>query len=159
MCTQREKNILRTLRKDVQTGWGRLRRWVGATALEPFCPSVALKHNVNDNFFFIYLFWEKERKRGRERGGKRESQAGSTLSAQSPTRGWNPWTMRSWPEPKSRVGCLANGATQEPQWQIFITVSGLGWPLQELEIDLLNFPNEKSETWGSSKRLTFSAKE
>ena len=44
--------------------------------------------------------WERER----------ESQAGSALSAQSPTRGSISWTMRSWPEPKPRVGRLTDGA-------------------------------------------------
>ena len=59
---------------------------------------------------FIYLFWERERERkrksasrgGAERAGERESQAGSTLSAQSPMRGLIPqfhkittWTEES----------------------------------------------------------------
>ena len=41
---------------------------------------------------------------------ERESQGGSALSAQSLTQGSIPRTMRSWPEPKSRVGHLTNGA-------------------------------------------------
>ena len=40
---------------------------------------------------------------GEEREGERESQEGSTLSAQGPTQGSNPrTTVRSRPEPKSR---------------------------------------------------------
>ena len=45
-----------------------------------------------------------ERDRERERG----SQAGSTLSIQSPTWGSIPQTMRSQPEPKSRVRYLTD---------------------------------------------------
>ena len=77
------------------------------------------------SFFLIYLliYFERERERERasmsggaaEREGERESKAGSKLSAQSPTRGSIPRTsMRSWPEPKSRVGRLPDWATQAP---------------------------------------------
>uniref|UniRef100_A0ABI8A378 Uncharacterized protein n=1 Tax=Felis catus TaxID=9685 RepID=A0ABI8A378_FELCA len=48
------------------------------------------------------------RERERERERERVSQAGSTLSAQSPMWGLNPRTVRSRPEPKSRVGCLTD---------------------------------------------------
>ena len=42
-----------------------------------------------------------EQGRGRERCTQNPKQAsGSELSAQSPMQGSNPWTMRSWPEPK-----------------------------------------------------------
>ena len=63
---------------------------------------------------FTY-FWEMERdrKRGRDREGKRESQIGFTLSVQSPVQSSNSWTMRSC-EPKSRIGRLTNWATQPP---------------------------------------------
>ena len=48
---------------------------------------------------------ERERERmsrgGAEREGDRGSEAGSALSPQSPTRGSNSQTTRSWPEPKS----------------------------------------------------------
>ena len=51
---------------------------------------------------------EREKSRGgAEREGERESQAGSTHSTE-PDLGLNPTTRRSWPEPKSRVGCLTN---------------------------------------------------
>ena len=56
---------------------------------------------------FIY-FWERERERqreweraGREREGDRESEAGSSLWADSTEPNANSRTMRSWPEPKS----------------------------------------------------------
>ena len=61
------------------------------------------------NFFFKHLFiFETERDRAwtgeeqRERETQNLKQApGSELSAQSPTRGSNSRTVRSWPEPKS----------------------------------------------------------
>ena len=52
--------------------------------------------------------------RGRERGKDRESQAGSALSAQSLMWGLNSQTTRSWPEVKSRVGCLTDWITRCP---------------------------------------------
>ena len=69
------------------------------------------------NFFFkVYLLiWERGRERERERERERGSQAGSVLSAQSPTRGSSAWTVKSWPERKSRVRCLTNWATQVSQ--------------------------------------------
>ena len=77
------------------------------------------------SFFFNLFYFEREtdrqtdrqQGRGRERRKERESQAGSTLSAQSPMQGSNSWTMKSWPKPKSRVGCLTNWATQAPHEQ------------------------------------------
>ena len=54
---------------------------------------------------FVYLLWERER--------GRESQPGSTLSAQSLMQGLNSQTMRSWPELKSRSD-LTYWATQVP---------------------------------------------
>ena len=61
-------------------------------------------------FFFYYLifiyFGDTGRVQAGERQRERETQnlkqaPGSKLSAQSPTWGSNPRTMRSWPEPKS----------------------------------------------------------
>ena len=56
---------------------------------------------------FIY-FWQRERDRAWAGKGQRERETqnpkqatGSELSAQSPTRGSNSQTTRSWPEPKS----------------------------------------------------------
>ena len=82
-------------------------------------------------FFWVFLMFifvrERERERvhmhahreGAEKEGEREFQAGSVLSAQSLTQGWNSQTMRSWPELKSRVECLTNWATQVPQTLYF----------------------------------------
>ena len=66
---------------------------------------------------FIYLFWEREKEAEWE--GEREAQAGSMLSAQSPTRGSISRTVRSGPEPKSRVRRLTDWATQAPLYDIF----------------------------------------
>ena len=54
---------------------------------------------------FIY-FWEKDIERVGEEQRERETQnpkqaPGSELAAQSPRQGPNPWTTRSWREPKS----------------------------------------------------------
>ena len=64
---------------------------------------------------FIY-FWDRESlcRGGAERRGNRESEAGSVLMADSPMQGSDSGTMRSWPKPKSRVGCLTDWASQEP---------------------------------------------
>ena len=44
--------------------------------------------------------WKGEGQRQRETQNPKQA-PGSELSAQSPTRGSNPQTVRSWPEPKS----------------------------------------------------------
>ena len=74
-------------------------------------------------FFNVYLFILRERdrvcvcaqtgeeQRKRERERERETQAGSTLSMQSPTQGLISQTTRSWPEPKLRVGHLTDWTT------------------------------------------------
>ena len=66
----------------------------------------------------IFLYsWERDRvwagEEHREREGERESQAGSTLSAE-PDTGLNLTTVKSWPELKSRVGHSTDWATQVP---------------------------------------------
>ena len=81
---------------------------------------------------FIYLFILRERdrdrerererkkvlgrgrKKERERRREREFQAGYMLSVQSPTRSSISQTVRSWPEPKPKVGCLMDWVTQVP---------------------------------------------
>ena len=65
-------------------------------------------------YLFIYVCWFMliASRGGTERERERESQVGSTLSAQIPTRGSIPQTMRPWPEPKSRVRSSTNWATQ-----------------------------------------------
>ena len=65
-------------------------------------------------FFNVYLFILGEWDGRAEREGERESQAGSVLSVQSPTWGSVWQTMRSWSEPKSRVGRLTEWTTQAP---------------------------------------------
>ena len=50
---------------------------------------------------------------------ERESLAGSTQSTGSHA-GLDPMTQRSWPEPKSRVGHLADWATQGPTPKVFV---------------------------------------
>ena len=78
--------------------------WDPFSENRPFLPSPFLKKKF---FFNVYLFLrqretEQERGRVRERETQNLKQApGSELSAQSPTRGSNSRTARSWPEPKS----------------------------------------------------------
>ena len=57
----------------------------------------------------------KEHERGR--GRERESQAGSTLLAQSSRCGAGTHKPGDHDELKSRVGCLTDGATQAPGTQ------------------------------------------
>ena len=71
-------------------------------------------------FFNVYLFLRERQSMSWEGAGREETQnlkqaSGSELSSQSLTWGSNPWTMRSWPEVKSRVRCLTDWATQERQ--------------------------------------------
>ena len=69
-------------------------------------------------FFNVYLFWEKESTTAQEGEGQKERerkfQAGSVCSAQSLMWGSKSQTTRRWLEPKSRVGCLTDWATQVP---------------------------------------------
>ena len=68
---------------------------------------------------FVY-FWEGERetetehKQGRNRQRGRASEADFVLTALSLMQGSIPPTLRSWPEPKSRVWHLTDWATQAP---------------------------------------------
>ena len=82
-------------------------RWYGCQ--EHFTPTRWL-------FFMVYLFLrERENRTVAERGRQREFQAGSPLSAWSLMRSSNPWTVRSWPEPKPRAGSPTYWAIQVPQ--------------------------------------------
>ena len=75
----------------------------------------------------FYLFWERERerlcghvcihkwRRGRERGRERIPSRLRVVSAE-PTWGSMPWTVRSRPETKPRVGCLTDWSTQAPRF-------------------------------------------
>lgn len=58
------------------------------------------------------MWWE------RGRGKAKDKQ--TPHWGQSPTRGFNPTTLRPGPELKSRVSCLTDGAPQVPQKQILI---------------------------------------
>ena len=59
------------------------------------------------NFLNVFIFERERETQHRQGKGQRERETrslkqapGSELSAQSPTRGWNSQTTRSWPEPK-----------------------------------------------------------
>ena len=85
--------------------------------------------------------------RGEAEGGTEgEGQADSMLSAE-PNVGLDPTTLRSWTEPKSREGHLANWVTQAPQKQKISWNSRRtrGIPVFTLEITNfhLNFLEEK----------------
>ena len=67
---------------------------------------------------FILRGREREQGRSREREGERENSKEVPHSAQSPTRGSIPWTMRSQPESKSGVERSTNWATRVPQYRI-----------------------------------------
>ena len=71
----------------------------------------------------MYLLWEWAQG-GEEQGeGETESQAGSTPSAHSPTRGLNSRTVISQPEPRSGVRHLTDRAAQAPQEYYFLSKS------------------------------------
>ena len=114
----------------VSNSWFQLRSWSQGCGIEPrirqctecgaclrFSPSLSLSQ-INFfkicllKFFNVYLSerprkteceQRKGRKRGRHRIRSRLQAPGSKLSAQSPTWGSNPQTVRSWPELKSNA--------------------------------------------------------
>ena len=66
-------------------------------------------------FFNVYSIFERERDRARAGEGQREKETqnpkkvpGSKPSAQSPTWGLNPQTVRSWPEPSRTLNWLSH---------------------------------------------------
>ena len=71
-------------------------------------------------FKFIFIYFERERELGRGRERERENSK-QALHCQPGARskGSNSRTVRSWPEPKTRVGCFADWATQAPQFLRF----------------------------------------
>jgi len=76
-------------------------------------------------FFFFFLkicLFERER----EQEGGRETQADSVLSTE-PNAGLSFITLRSQPEPKPRVRCLTDCATQESQPTCFLNVIDEKW--------------------------------
>ena len=60
--------------------------------------------------FFKFIHFERDRVSGggTEEEGERESQAGSTLTVQSPMEGLNPRNVRLWPELKPRIRRLTD---------------------------------------------------
>ena len=72
-------------------------------------------------FLCLFIYYVREHKwdRGREIR-KRESQEGSILSAQGLMWSWNSQTVRSWPEPKPRVGCFTDWTTQAPLYIVLL---------------------------------------
>ena len=65
-------------------------------------------------YSFFKIFYLFIRERVSEQGGRgKEYQADFLLRMEPPTD-LDPTTLRSWPELKSRVGCLTNWATQMP---------------------------------------------
>ena len=74
------------------------------------------------SFLSVFILRKRERERERERERQREGDN----PKQAPCCQYRAWcrvqnqTMRSWPELKSRVGCLTNWATQGP---VFFLVS------------------------------------
>ena len=96
-------------------------------------------------FLSVFTYFESTSGRGREK--ESESQAGSALSARSPARGSNPQTMRSWPEPKSRVGRPKDWATQVPPGLEFKSRCSGRWRLSKpLRARRMNC----EELWGQS---------
>ena len=100
------------------------RSWIRSYYLHVWCTRHSVRYStshVNNftmafliSFFLMFIyFWERERVHVHESGGGAESKG--DRESQSTMQGSIPWTRRSWPEPKSRVGHLTNGATQVPQ--------------------------------------------
>ena len=108
-------------------------------------------------FFNVYLCVLRERKhtsewgRGQKGEGERESQTGSTFSAEPDVR-LNLTTMRSCPEPKSRVGHLTDWVTQAPtgtysKYFIFIILFN---PCNNSMKYCHYFPDEETEAYRGS---------
>ena len=73
------------------------------------------------SFSIIFFFFLRERERERERArvgeGEREREKKNSKQAPYPVEadtGLDPTTVRPWTEPKSRVACLTDWATQAP---------------------------------------------
>ena len=63
---------------------------------------------------FVF-FWERERERERERESAWVGEGRGRERKRKSEAGLNVRTVRSWPEPKSRIRCLTNWATRELQ--------------------------------------------
>ena len=85
----------------------------------PYCLcflSLCSLSQINKLFIFKKFIYLRDRECGcmsvrRSRGRGREKLKQTVLSAE-PNMGLQPKTLRSWPEPKSRVICLIDWATQ-----------------------------------------------
>jgi len=84
---------------------------------------------ISKNAIYVFSIYLRERW-GAE--GGRESQADSLLSVEH-SLGLILTTLRSWPELRSRVGCLTNWATQVPQERHKLKPSGRKGTYQEEE--------------------------
>ena len=82
-------------------------------------------------FLRFYLFWEREVWTWGE--VEQESQGICPLNM-DPNVGFSLKTPRSWPEPKSRVGCLTNWATQVPHGMCFLN----NWWQMWGEVNVIN---------------------
>ena len=101
--------------------------------ISKLCKSHKINRELFSNFLFlkkdyIYLF-ERESERewawaGWRAEGERESQADSVPSTE-PNAGLHLTTLRSWPEPKSRVQRLTDWATQAPLFSLFLFTEGI----------------------------------
>ena len=71
---------------------------------------------------FIYL-WEGEKERERQykqREEQRKRISRPHALSMEPHMGFDLMTLKSWPEPKSRAGCLTNWATHVPLFLLII---------------------------------------
>ena len=77
-----------------------------------------ITHGRRPSEVYLFILRERESKQGRvrERGRQRESQAGFKPRL----RGSNPPTMRSWPEPKPRVGRSTTEPPRYPSYQVHL---------------------------------------
>ena len=102
-----------------QVHWIRISKdGLGATGLKDLeCLPAFISHFI---IFYIFLkdllFGKESMSRGRCR--ERGRQADSLLS-EEPDVKLDPRTPRPWPEPKRRVGCLTDWATQDPTFYHF----------------------------------------
>ena len=73
--------------------------------------------------FLCLVLSERACMRVSSKGAERERRKNPVLSAQSLRQDLVPWTVRSWPELRSRLGCWTNWATQAP-WQQWCVLYG-----------------------------------
>ena len=101
--------------------WGEKKKCVGS--FTDFSPDINWGREAISFFSFLFwmfiYFWERQTVWAEE--GQRERETENPKQAPCcQHRAWcgvqthEPQTMRSWPEPKSRVKCLTNWATQAP---------------------------------------------